>query len=302
MSHAEAVNIVCTIDNNYVQHCAVMLASLFDNNPKLKFKIFIVTDGISSQNQTKLTEFLDSCNHFFSLITVDESIFINAPVSQHISIAAYFRILIPELIDSNIDKVLFLDSDMVICRSITPFWNIDISQYSHAAVENPCTAADYKSNLGMSEDSFYFNSGVLLINLQMWRQLNVLQKSLEFINQYPEKIHYWDQDALNSVLENQWLKVESEWNAHTAFFKTSNYEELGITSREYHQTRYNPAIIHFTGGGSCKPWHYNCTHPFKGVYYKYLSQTPWRDAQLISKPNLLSRFKAKTKALIKKRS
>lgn len=302
MSHTETVNIVCTIDNNYVQHCAVMLASLFDNTPEFRFKIFIITDGISAQNQTKLAEFLDSRNQSFSLVTVDESIFVNAPVSQHISLAAYFRILIPELIDNSIEKVLFLDSDMVIHQSIAPLWNTDISQYSHAAIENPRTDADYKHNLGISENSSYFNSGVLLINLRIWRQLNVQQKSIEFINQYPEKIHYWDQDALNFVLENQWLRAESQWNAHTAFFKGLPAEELGVTPEEYHQTRHNPAIIHFTGGGSCKPWHYSCTHPFKDIYYKYLRQTPWHDAEPIGKPNLFSRFKAKTKALIKKKT
>lgn len=300
MINTETANIICTIDNNYVQHCAVMLASLLDNTPELKFKIFIITDGISSQNQKKLEIFFDKLGQQFSLINVDNSALGNAPISQHISIAAYWRILIPALIDENIEKVLFLDSDMVIRKSVAPLWNIDVNQYTHAAVENPRTSADYKSKLGISENSSYFNSGVLLINLKMWRELEVLQKAIRFINQYPEKIHYWDQDALNVVLENRWLRIESCWNAHTAFFKELTPDELGVSLDEYQKTRQNPAIIHFTGGGSCKPWHYKCSHPFKQSYYQYLRQTPWHDARPVGKPNIFIRFKLKLKALIQK--
>lgn len=300
MTHTETVNIACTIDNNYVQHCAVMLASLFDNNPETKLKVFIITDGIDRQRQVKLTEFLNSKNKSFSLINIDKSAFKDAPISEHFSIANYFRILIPELVDNDIDKILFLDSDMVIRRSVLPLWNIDITRYSHAAVENPRVSSDYKHNLGISGDSSYFNSGVLLINLKMWRQLNVIQETMGFITQHPEKIHYVDQDALNYILEKKWLKVEPHWNAQKAFFETSVLEDLGVTSEEYHQARYNPAIAHFTGGGSSKPWHYDCSHPFKEEYYKYLSHTPWYNVQPIGKPNFLSHFKASAKTLLKR--
>lgn len=300
MSYPETVTVACTIDNNYVQHCAVMLASMFDSNPKLKFKVFIINDGINYRRQVKLTRFLEAKNQLFSFITVDKSVFRNAPISEHFSMANYFRILVTELVDSSIEKVLFLDSDIVIRRSIAPLLSIDVSQYSHVAVENPRVGTDYKSNLGISEDSSYFNSGVLLINMQMWRQLNVMQKSIDFINQYPDKIHYVDQDALNHVLQNQWLRVESQWNAQKAFFTTSTSEGLGVTSDEYRQTKQNPAVVHFTGGGSSKPWHYSCSHPFRAEYYKYLSQTPWRNSQPIGKPNVFSHFKAKARAIVKR--
>lgn len=300
MSYTETVNVVCTIDNSYVQHCAVLLSSLFTNNPELRFKILIVNDGIDRKRQTKLANFLDENNQLFSFITIDKSVFKDAPVSEHFSMANYFRILVTELVDSSIEKVLFLDSDIVIRRSILPLWNIDISEHSHAAVENPRVSADYKRNLGVSEDSSYFNSGVLLINLRIWRQLNVLHQSIEFINKHPDKIHYVDQDALNHVLQNRWLRVESQWNAQKAFFTTSASADLGVTSDEYYQTKQNPAIVHFTGGGSSKPWHYNCSHPFRSEYYKYLSQTPWRNSQPIGKPNVFDYFKAKARAVVKR--
>lgn len=299
MSNTEIINIACTIDDSYVQHCAVMLASLFDNNPKIQFRIFIIHDGISHKKQQNLTEFLDKEHKEFLLINVDKSVFKGVPICEHFSVANYFRILIPKLVDNNIGKILFLDSDMIIRRDITPLWNIDIEEYSHAAVENPRVSCDYKQNLGIAKNSSYFNSGVLLINLQMWRRLNVMQNTIKFIAQHPEKIHYVDQDALNYILENKWLKIESQWNAQKAFFESSALEDLGVTSEEYQQTRYNPTIAHFTGGGSSKPWHFNCSHPFKDEYYKYLGQTPWCNAQPIGKPNFFRRFKTSIKTLIK---
>ncbi|MBL1174993.1 glycosyltransferase family 8 protein [Pantanalinema sp. GBBB05] len=301
MSHLETVNVVCTIDNNYIQHCAVMLTSLLKNNYQLKFKIFIIKDNLDHQLEIKLINFLDNCNQDYSLITVDDSIFLSAPISKHISLATYYRLLIPQLVDSKVEKILFLDSDIVIRKSITPLWNIDISNYSHAAVKNPGVSFERKQNLKMPEDSAYFNAGVLLINLRVWRELAVTQRAIEFIEQYPEKIDFHDQDVLNHVLCNQWFSIESQWNAQYAFFfKDFSLEDFGGTLEAYQQAKYDPAIIHFTGSGSCKPWHYNCNHPFKEDYYKYLNQTPWRGFKYISRPSLVSRLKAKTKGIIQK--
>jgi lipopolysaccharide biosynthesis glycosyltransferase len=299
ISSSKEMNIVCTIDDNYARHCAAMLCSLSKNNPETIFNIFIIISKLREDIYSNLLEFLQSLGFNVHFIPIDESRIINAPIHYHVSLATYFRLFIPELLDSAIEKVLFLDSDIVIRDDITPFWNTNVSGYSHAAVENPGFNREYKEKLGISVDGSYFNAGVMLINLEYWRQENLTERGIDFINRNPDKIDFCDQDVLNYLLQFHWLKVDSHWNAQEGFFRGYSSDELGITDQKHREIKESPSIVHFTGSGSCKPWHYQCEHPFKGDYYRYLAQTPWRKSKPIGKPSLVHRVKQKVKALVK---
>jgi lipopolysaccharide biosynthesis glycosyltransferase len=298
-SLSETIDIVCTIDKNYVQHCAVMLCSLSRNNPGIDFNVFIITPGLSKHLENKLLLFLRKLRFTVSFVTIDKSKLANAPVYGHVSLATYFRLLIPSLLDSSIKKVLFLDSDMIIRREISSFWRLDISNYAHAAVENSGLDPVYPQKLGIDPGNSYFNAGVLLINLEAWRDKNVQTEGIDFMDRYPDRIVFWDQDVLNYLLQGSWLKVTPRWNAQEVFFKDYTSDELGITAQEHEEIKSNPSIVHFTGSGSCKPWHYQCNHPFRQDYYTYLAQTPWRNARPTGKPSLISRAKQNVKYLVK---
>jgi lipopolysaccharide biosynthesis glycosyltransferase len=295
----EKMNIVCTIDENYVQHCAVMLCSLSRNNPGVNFSVFIITPGLSKHLENKLLFFLQKLKFTVSFITIDKSQLANAPVYGHVSLATYFRLLIPSLLDSSIKKVLFLDSDIIIRQEISSFWRVDIDNYAHAAVENSGLDLLYKQKLGIAPGNSYFNAGVLLINLEAWRDKNVQREGIDFMDCYPDRIVFWDQDVLNYLLQGSWLKVAPCWNAQEAFFRNHTSDELGLTTQEHKEIQSNPSIVHFTGSGSCKPWHYQCEHPFRQDYYNYLAQTPWRNSRPTGRPSLISRAKQKAKYLVK---
>ncbi|NJL10544.1 MAG: glycosyltransferase family 8 protein, partial [Calothrix sp. SM1_7_51] len=255
------IRVVCTIDSNYIQHCGVMLCSLLSNNQHNDFYFYIIHNGLDTKSRKVLEKFLDKSKQQFSFIEIDSSLLKEAIVSNHVTIATYFRLLIPELIDTSINKVLFLDSDIIVRQNILQLWTTDISSYVHAAVEDPCISKEYKHNLGVDENMPYFNAGVMLINLTAWRKLEVYSKAIKFIHDYPERIIFWDQDVLNYLLQGQWLKLEPRWNAQEPFFRDCSHQDLGITEEALQQARFNPALVHYTGSGTCKPWYFYCNHP-----------------------------------------
>lgn len=270
----EKINIVCTIDNNYAQHCGVMLYSLFDQNSKAKFHIFILTEGISKKNQDKLKQVCDHFDQVLEIIKIELKDPKKYPVSAHISVATYYRLTIPTYIPENIDKVLFLDADMVINGEISELWKMNIDQYSHASAGDLGHDSYINEHLNMPKEAVCFNAGVMLMNLKKWRKEDIASRVIDYIVNNQTKIKYWDQDALNAVLYDDYLLISNKWNLLYNFF-LFDAERLTLSQSELNKLVKNPCIIHYNTAS--KPWHKEDKHPYKHRYVYYLSQTPWKD-------------------------
>jgi lipopolysaccharide biosynthesis glycosyltransferase len=289
-----SVNVVCTIDEKYSQHCSVMLASLFINNPKIKFNVYIITDNLESPGLLKLQKFISDNENQFSSICIDKNRLAAAPITHHISLATYYRLFIPEILPTNLKQVLFLDSDMVIRKPIDDLLNLNIQNFSHAAAI-AAGMDDYPAEIGLPRDSLYFNAGLMMINLCAWRDLKVFERGCQLLSSQSDRIKWWDQDVLNILLHESWHPIDLIWNAQPFIYDLDNLSNYQHKSRylkfNYLEAKVDPSIVHFVGGGSAKPWHYYCQHPFKDEYLKYLQFTPWKNARLEDRPGLSSRIR-----------
>ena len=294
------INIACTIDNSYVQHCAVMLASLLDSNKNTFFKFYIIHNGMEYHKQRKLEKFLSKRKQCtYQLILIDQKYLaelpVNVPLFGHISIATYFRIFLAEILPNTLDKILFLDADIIVRKDIRPLWETNIEGYSHAATINP-GLQDYFLNLYQeAANPYYFNAGVLLINLHFWRNNNIMVRAYNILTKYWDKIGCWDQDVLNILLNTNWLRVGLTWNATPRVFQREIKSKELMNHEEMNSLVNDPAIVHFAGGGFHKPWYYKCQHPFKNLYQKYLKHTPWSNSRLIGEPSLLLKLRMRLK-------
>lgn len=288
------VHIVCTIDDAYVQHCSVLLASLFANNPGEHFTIYIITDLAESPKLLTLKHFLSNYLHSYSILTIDRSAISDAPITHHISLATYFRLFIPQVLPADLNRVLFLDVDMVVRHSIRPLWETDLEGYTHAATI-AASMDDYLTCIGLPSDSLYFNAGLMLINLNEWRNLNLFERGCELIHQQPELLQWWDQDVLNILLHNAWKPINLTWNSQPFIYSNTLNSDHPYYDRyqkfNYLEAREDPAVVHFVGGGSAKPWHYYCQHPFKQDYLTYLKTTPWRNSLPFNQPSLIAKLR-----------
>ena len=300
------MNIICTIDNNYIRHCAVMLRTLREANPDEDLSVYIVHEALDPKERAKLVGYLGEFLPSVSLLQVEPRLLSHFPVSGHVSIATYFRLLLPSILPPILNRALFIDSDVVINGSLRELWETPFEGHSLAAVTDRNLDMQ-RERLEMDADSPYFNAGMMLIDLEAWRRANVLERGMAYAIENRDKLNNWDQDVLNHLFEKRVLLLHQRWNAMSHLWGLDQAwmdERGGLLNPEEQQAHDGPAIIHFAGGGRAKPWDYRCNNPWKDRYRQFLAQSPWAGVPLDGQPeeissNLVRRALAKASRTIR---
>lgn len=285
------IHIACNIDSNYVKHCAVTLVSIFENNRKEDFHIYIVNGGLSDAERNVLTELAGRYRHRVSFYVPDEDMlkgFTIRKFSKRISIATYYRCILSDLLPDTIDRVLYLDCDIVVLGDLAPFYYTPLDNVGGAAVEDiGCREAGRYEILQYPMADSYFNAGVLLVNLAYWRQHDMAKACVDYYHRYPERILYNDQDLLNSLLHKDKVLVDLRYNVQDGFYRNPKVMDEAWKEK-YADALKHPVILHYTNR---KPWDYDSQHPLRKEYFRYLALTPWKDDIVLKKwPNRLKRF------------
>ena len=274
--------ITCAIDNNYIRHCAVMLKSLYDTNQREEINVYIIHGAIDEAERSKLAAYLGRFLSLVSFIKINPEILKGFPPFGHLPISTYYRLLIPTVLPPAIQKVIFLDCDLVVADSLNDLWNMNLGDYPLAAVTDHGVKSSCE-RLGLSESSGYFNPGVTVIDLNKWRKRDILSEGLEFVKSTRATLTNCDQDVLNHIFEAQWLHLDIKWNACPHLWGMYKGEDAPLTPQD-EAARNKPAIIHFAGAGNTKPWNYHCVHPWKARYLELKNKTPWARVPLESQP------------------
>ena len=252
------MNVVCATDDNFVQHCTIMLTSLLINNTDVN--IFLLTEGLKPQNELIIKQQVEKLKGALEIYLVDTSIIEKFPMPKdtnlsHISRATYYRLLIPEILPKNVDKVIYLDCDIIVNQSIQDLWNLDLRGYALAAA--PQIGSGYEAErLGYPIKYGYFNAGVNVINMDYWRKKNVAKKLIGYIAANYKQIKYHDQDALNAVLYNHTFHLLPMWNMTSLVYSyflshrgdkkdgkiVNSYE---LEKKNANKYKENPIIVHF---------------------------------------------------------
>jgi len=266
-----SINIVFTIDKNFIPHFAVALTSLLETNLELVGRVFLIHDiSDDSELSTLRKHFNRRYGVNIECFFMDATAFENFKITHHFSKAANYRLLLDKILPSNIDSVLFLDSDIVVNGCLSELSNIDFggkpSNDKGKFEELLIYAVDHKmatsSLIRLRETGFksekYFNSGVMYINLKQWRVLALSNLLMQNAARLRECLLWLDQDVLNITLENKWGVLEYKYNG------------FDLEKSHNHDIR----IVHFTGKD--KPWHLVSKHPYKKLYWKYRRMTPYK--------------------------
>ncbi|MFB5085887.1 glycosyltransferase family 8 protein [Psychrobacillus sp. PGGUH221] len=265
----DSIHLVVTIDQNFLQHFYVMFKSLLENTDLQSntIHLHLIHHSIEEKELTNIQKFFSSNQVRIEFYEIELNYLKDFNISEHISLATYYRILIPYLLNNSIQKVIYLDSDMVICKNIRELWSYDIQKRAIGAVID-LQGKGRMEELRIPDDYSYFNAGVLIINLQYWRENNISEKVIDFIKLNPEKLKYWDQDALNAILYDKFYYLPYCWNIQTNAYKIDVLEnEIRVALKE-------PCIIHYTTAS--KPWHITNVHPLKEKYHFFLERTPYK--------------------------
>ena len=187
--------------------------------------------------------------------------------TSRLSVAALYRLLIPQILSPDIDKIIYLDSDVVLNLDIIELWRIDLADKILGVVAFSTMGRDSKNDPlvsnGLVRAEDYFNSGVLLMNLKILRnELETTRSGLEFLSRNPTFIRLLDQHLLNYCFSNRTLKLPAKFNRTVPWLRKLN--EKNIERKIYHYT-----------GGSIK---LDLDDPFNRLWLEYFIKTPWFDA------------------------
>lgn len=283
------MNIAITLDRNYLQHAAVMLYSLIRHNPGQDMLVYAICDDkIQDADWQKLAEVYKGSKLNVQKVLINADQFAGFKISDHASYANYYRIQMAQLLPASVHKVLYMDVDIIIKESIKELYDTDVAGYYMAAIEDPDNPLKY--TLGLKEHEPYFNSGIMVINLEEWRRTNLNLLLKDFLLNNETIIQYWDQDAFNVVCKDKWKPLHPKYNVQSFMFDMK-VDANTYTLEDVQDAVKNPVILHYTGRS--KPWEYMTFHPRKRMYYQYLAETPWRDFRPADKTiaNTLRKYK-----------
>lgn len=263
------VHIALASSDNFTPYLSVTIQSVIANaNKERKYNIYILHTNITDENIAAIKK-MQTENVSIRFFNISKSLSsIKLYSHNHISEETYFRALLPKLL-SNINKVVYIDCDLVVLKDIGELYDINIEKYLLGAVKNCCNefVANYIQNDIHIQPDEYFNAGVLLINLKMFRELDIPHKFFE-IATGEKKFIMMDQDILNILCNKKILYLDNRWNVVWQFlFKRERpYSLLPEYKDEYARATSDPFIVHYTT--EKKPWEYK-TAPFANYFWDF---------------------------------
>ncbi|MGM9904007.1 8 glycosyltransferase [Enterococcus sp. 10A9_DIV0425] len=268
------VPVVTASDENYAPYLSVMIATALKNSNKMRHIYFyVIDDGLSEYSKEGLKQTVKEYSEHASIqfLTVEKDVYEDFLVSDHITTTAYLRISLPKILSKyNYQKVLYLDSDILVLDDIVNLYDEPLHGKTIGAVIDPGQTKALK-RLGIDSDEYYFNSGVMVIDIDQWNKKNITEKTISFLKEHGDRIIYHDQDALNAILYGDWEQFHPKWNMQSSLIfekhpaPDDNYKEL------YKSGNKAPSIVHFTGHD--KPWNTLKDHPYTQIYLKNLAHS-----------------------------
>lgn len=267
------MHVVFSPDDNYVLPTSVALTSLLINEKEeLTVHIIYLENNLSETNKELLKTLVEKYNQHILFNEVSLRLLSSFPKFRH-GYSSYLRIFAPILLN-NVDKILYLDGDIIVENSIASLYHIDLSSYELAAVADlkQFFTPGYVESIGFSYNRLYFNAGILLMNLNNMRAMHILEKTEKYLSKYKSSIYHEDQDILNCICPNvlflppKYNSIIHLWNKNKAIC-----QQIWSLS-EIEEAKKNPVIIHYLGG--LKPWKLEVYHPLKKIWYHYLKASP----------------------------
>lgn len=270
---AQEINIAFNIDNNYPLFAMLAINSILQNNDSNShYNFYIVENNVTEKNKEKMKEYVTKRGQNIEFINIDTSIIDNGETFTgfnpgHVTKIAMARILLPDLLPKNIHRVIYLDSDICAFSDLKELYNIDLGDKLAGLVLD----SDQTYYLGKFPlKSGYYNSGVILIDLDKWRKANMANQLLSFVQNNRNRFvdigaadfvfTYPDQDLINILLNGKIKTLPKKWNT---FFNTipAVTDDVGI--------------VHYIG--PIKPWHYpaDYSNTYRDYYKSWDTSGLW---------------------------
>ena len=274
-------NIAYGTDKNFLFGCAVSITSFLIHNSELKFNFHVFTDSFSESDREKFKALAEQYKTNISIYLVNADSLKSLPENKLWTYAIYFRFIIADYFSGKLERITYIDSDVVCNGSIQELVHLPLNGAVVAAV----TERDEKWWLQRAEvlgndliAKGYFNTGVLVIDLAEWQALDVSMQAMKSLNDsnIRSKLTYYDQDVLNIILTGRVLFLDKKYNTQFSL----NYE---LKKNCKSPVDENTVLIHYIG--PTKPWHEWAQYETSASFIKAKNMSPWCDDKLMLPSN-----------------
>ncbi len=290
------MNILYQSDENYAPYMGVSICSLFENNRSSgSITVYVIDDGISSDNKDRLSAMAAGYGRDIIFLTgeniaADEDIvrtfeYTRFRKNKH----SYYKMFTDRLIPDVDDRIIYIDCDTVVEGDISGLLTIDMEDKPIGMVQDSLVAK-VKTSVGIDDKDRYYNSGVILIDLKRWKELDCsgrIHRHIRDIRSYGTV----DQDVLNIELHDEIVTLPVKYNLQPIHFvypyrtycRVYKHSEPYYSEDEIKEAVREPAIIHFLRYIGESPWHKDNVHPATPYFDRYLMISPWKD--MVKKPS-----------------
>ena len=268
MSQMFRYNVLVTLDRNYLKVLRTMLYSLSQSDSTGIFTVYVAHNSLTDDDFAALqavlprTELID--------VPLSEEMFQDAPISDRYPKEMYYRLFAAQYLPQELDRILYLDPDLVVINSLRSLYEIDFGDNLFAAashIESRTFKNFNRRRLHLSEQARYINSGVMMMNLSLLRTQQDPQQIYQFIEEHKNTLLLPDQDVVNALYADRTIFLDPLiYNLGEKYLRLKNLhlpkeEKLGID-----WVRQHTAIIHYCGRN--KPWKEGY-HGKLGVFYDF---------------------------------
>jgi len=286
------MTVAYSTDENYVKLTAVSMASLLKNNANVK--VVVLVNGVKPESIAFLGVLCERLGGAFEAIDVSDRLrqLREKTDKGYTSYSIYARFYIPEFLKSG--RCLYLDSDTLVVGSLAPLFEHDMGGKPFA-IGYECQRVEYKRLVGIDSALPYFNSGVMLVDVEKWLQNRCTERIMDAIPLASKRTIFPDQDLIVQVLHSDAAILPPQYNylTHFQMFRTQKdvlkatgvSADIWYSSEAYAQARQRPVIHHFLGNTLGRPWYRESLNPLRKTYLEYAALAGVPEVAQQSRPN-----------------
>jgi lipopolysaccharide biosynthesis glycosyltransferase len=276
---SDAITIGCAIGGGYALPTAVMMRSvLAHRRPDRPVRFLAVISNVPDGDLRRLQELTAEPGVTLEFLRPDPRPLEKLPRAPGCDQSTYYRLQLPDLAP-HIGRAVWIDGDMLVLRDVGELYDTDLGGAPLGAVRDlviPCVGSRLGvaawRELGLDADQSYFNAGLAVMDLNLWREQNLTARLHEHLRSH--RVTLYDQDALNALIGGAWKPLDLRWNVIASVMGRRFFRPPFLDAATLHELARDPWLLHYSG--DWKPWTLPYGRPPYDLFFRYLDETPWR--------------------------
>ena len=274
------------VDANYVKYAGVLMTNIVQLHPDRQLCFHLACDGIEDSDKHKLETFRQMHGNVKVIVyelqaRLDDLRAIRPGTPERLNRSVLLRILLPSLVEQEAGRLVYMDVDVLCLRRLDELFELELGGMPVGAVPDTKSAQN-AARLGLKSGKYCF-AGMLVLDLPVWQRQKLTQRVVEYYQKYSNELLLLEQDALNAVLDGDFLELDKRFNYL-----------IEVNNPMMAKYPEDAALLHCVN--ESKAWTKGCLPKIHDLYWQYVRQSPWHDLQPVEPTTVKAAFLAATSA------